>query len=45
MCIFFYVKAIDINGLTEKQIYYENDPVSTPLWVSSGRFSTVNIYI
>ena len=34
MCIFYCVKVIDINGLTEIQIYYENETVSTPLWVS-----------
>ena len=28
---------IDINGLTEIQIYYENETVSTTLWVPSGR--------
>ena len=36
---FYCVKVIDINGLnTEIQIYDENETVSTPLWVSSGKF-------
>ena len=34
---FFCVKVIDINGLTEIQIYYENETVSTLLWVSLDR--------
>ena len=37
MCIFYCAKVIDIDGLTEIEIYYENETVSTPLWVSSGR--------
>ena len=30
---FFCVKVVDINVLIEIQIYYENETVSTPLWV------------
>ena len=35
--VFFCVKVTDITGLTDIQIYYENETVSTLLWISSGR--------
>ena len=41
--VFFCVKVIDINGLTAIKINYENETVSTPLWVSSADMGRITL--